>query len=88
MTALPACDGVKVNLLQGIALEPGQTLALDTPIKFILSGQGRCGYVNIDWGDGFKTSDYGYPGRMDLSGSDVTSRTLTHSLSAGAAERP
>src|SRR5574337_1678926 len=41
----------RFNVLQSIALAPGQTPALDTPLKFILGGVGYCS-VNIDWGDG------------------------------------
>jgi hypothetical protein len=70
---------INVNALQGISLVSGQTLALDTPIKFVLSGTGKCNSVSIDWGDGKKDTNY----TADLTGSDsgaIASRTLTHTF--------
>src|SRR5688572_30498761 len=86
VAVLPACNPqpVVVNALQSISLAPGQTLALDTPLNFILSGTGTCNAVSIDWGDGRTDPNYGSPGNpIDLSGSDpgaVASRTLTHTF--------
>jgi hypothetical protein len=84
LAVLPACNPqqTNVNVLQGISLAPGQTLALDTPITFILSGIGNCAAVRVDWGDGNDTVHTVHP-TIDLSGSDanaVASRTLTHTF--------
>ena len=82
--ALQGCNS-QVNLLQGVDLEPGQTLALDTPIKFVLRGTGTCNNgVNIDWGDGQTTMPHNYPGGIRLSGttaSDIATRTVSHTFS-------
>ncbi|MEO8681900.1 MAG: hypothetical protein ABI665_22830 [Vicinamibacterales bacterium] len=72
------------SFLQGIDLEPGQTLALDTPIKFVLRGTGTCLAVTIDWGDGGLPETYTYPNGIRLSGttaSDIATRTVPHSFS-------
>jgi hypothetical protein len=78
------------NILKGISLEPGQTIALDTPLKFILNGSGRCQTLNLDWGDGTTEQNYSYGTggfAIDLSGSDasaVASRTLTKTFTGWA----
>jgi hypothetical protein len=77
-------EQTNINVLQGISVEPTQTLALDTPLKFILNGAGSCTTIDIDWGDGNIEQTYTYfGGPVDLSGSDpnaVSSRTLTHTF--------
>ena len=84
--AIQGCDS-QVNLLQGVDLESGQTLALDTPIKFVLRGTGICNSVNIDWGDGrtdTHTYPFSYPVGIHLSGtsaSDIATRTVSHTFS-------
>src|SRR4030065_2491286 len=86
MVVGPACtpEQTNINVLQGISLEPTQTLALDPPLKFNLSGGGSCTTLNIDWGDGNIEQTYTYfGGPIDLSGTDpnaVSSRTLTHTF--------
>jgi hypothetical protein len=87
MVAVQACSPtpINVNAIQSISLAPGQTLALDTPIQFILGGTGKCTSVSIDWGDGSTDPIYTYAsgGPIDLSGSDhsaIDSRTLTHTF--------
>jgi hypothetical protein len=86
VAVLQACSPQQVNVLQGISLVPGQTLALDMPLNFILNGVGKCNSINIDWGDGDTDPAYyygigGIP--IDLSGIDsyaITTRTLTHTF--------
>ena len=83
LATLVACNGATVNALQGVTLVPGQTVALDTPLKFELSGTGTCTAVDVDWGDG-STEVFNYPtGTIVLSGtsgSGVASRTMTHTF--------
>ena len=72
------CDPAN-NFLQGIDLEPGQTLALDAPIKFVLRGTGTCTAVNIDWGDGGQPQTHTYFNGIRFSGgppSDVSAPTV------------
>jgi len=83
--ALVGCKGgtttVPINLLQSIALAPGQTAALGTPLRFVLGGVGQCGTVRIDWGDGFTepfgSGGFGIP--IDLTGAE-SQRTVTHTF--------
>jgi hypothetical protein len=89
LAVLQACNPqpINVNVLQGISLAPGQTLTLNTPLKFVLNGVGTCTNINIDWGDGDTDPAYyygigGIP-PIDLAGTDpsaVASRTLTHTF--------
>src|SRR5687768_7696403 len=81
VAVLQACSPQQVNVLQGVSLAPGQTLALDMPLNFILNGVGKCTSINIDWGDGDIDTAYyyglgGIP--IDLSGTDsyaISTRT-------------
>jgi len=48
---LCGCPGT-TNLIQSIALAPGQTPALNTQVDLILSGLGSCRDLAVDWGEG------------------------------------
>jgi hypothetical protein len=61
------------NLLRGVSLVPGQTLALDKPIQVQFDGTGVC-RIDVDWGDGDTVT-----GRA-ISFSNIT-RTLEHTYS-------
>ena len=69
-----SCNG-KANLVQGISLVPGQTIALNNAIQFTVSGSGTCEELRIDWGDGSTTDTIvGYP--VDLTASPTFSHTF------------
>jgi hypothetical protein len=55
MAAMLICCNRKVNLVQGISLVPGQTIALNNALQFTISGLGTCQELRIDWGDGSMT---------------------------------
>jgi hypothetical protein len=48
---LCGCPGT-VNLIQSIALAPGQTPALNSQVDLILTGLGKCVDLAVDWADG------------------------------------
>ena len=86
LAVVQACTPAEtnINVLQGISLEPTQTLALNKPLKLILNGVGSCTTLLVDWGDGNIDQTYTFfGGPIDLSGSDpnaVSSRTLSHTF--------
>jgi hypothetical protein len=83
LAVLQGCNTQQVNVLQGISVVPGQTLAVGTPINLVLNGNGTCQSVNVDWGDGDTEvySHISFP--ITLTGDDASSvalRTLTHTF--------
>ena len=74
-------DPVEVNLIQSVSLEPGQTLTLNTPIRFIVGGVGSCDSFKVDWGEG-RVDSVLIPGNspIRLADNDLLSRTVTHTF--------
>jgi len=68
---LSGCPGGKSNVIQSISLAPGQTLALGTPLNFLIKGTGA-GYLIIDWGDGTTEEKY-----VDLTAPSLIPHTFT-----------
>lgn len=58
LTALQGCTGVpvQVNLIESVALAPGQSPALGSPVTVQVKGSGHCVRYEVDWGDGASDS--------------------------------
>jgi hypothetical protein len=81
-SCIPTGTPGQFNVLQSIALAPGQSPAVGAPVSFVFSGVGHCGLVNIDWGDGRTEQFCGSSGSncpFDLTGPE-SQRTVTHTF--------